>query len=162
MSEVPHREDTESIEDDPIEHFLKTTDVSNHTTWKVTDPAFQELRARSEAIFHQSPCFWQMKISLSLLTQQDDIVCISGTGSGKSLVFWMPLLVRPNKIQVVITRRNLGPLLNLPVSLGCMRCITWVRLVSSKFFGACFMKIFHIASTAAILKWNIPGINTMY
>ncbi|KAI8982885.1 hypothetical protein BD414DRAFT_374156, partial [Trametes punicea] len=32
--------------------------------------------------------------------------CISGTGSGKILTFWIPLLSRPQKIQVIITPLN--------------------------------------------------------
>jgi hypothetical protein len=96
-----------SIGSDAIERFIKAADVVKHKEWRVTDLAFQELRACTLSRFHQSPCFWQMKISMCLLTGQKDIVCISGTGSGKSLTFWMPLLVRPKGIQIVITALNL-------------------------------------------------------
>ncbi|KAI0829217.1 P-loop containing nucleoside triphosphate hydrolase protein [Trametes gibbosa] len=34
------------------------------------------------------------------------VVCISGTGSGKTLRFWMPLLFQPNSIQIIITPLN--------------------------------------------------------
>ncbi|KAG1852966.1 hypothetical protein C8R48DRAFT_573136, partial [Suillus tomentosus] len=36
-----------------------------------------------------------------------DIICIAGTGKGKTLTFWMPLLFDSTSVQVVITPLNL-------------------------------------------------------
>ena len=35
-----------------------------------------------------------------------DVISIAGTGMGKTLTFWMPLLFRPHGIQLVITPLN--------------------------------------------------------
>lgn len=35
-----------------------------------------------------------------------DIICIAGTGMGKTLTFWLPLLFRPTGIQIVVTPLN--------------------------------------------------------
>lgn len=43
----------------------------------------------------------------ALLKGDDDIICISGTGSGKTLTFWMPLLFHPSGIQVIVTPLNI-------------------------------------------------------
>lgn len=42
-----------------------------------------------------------------MLRGDKDIVCISATGSGKTLPFWIPLLFRPDGIQLVVTPLNI-------------------------------------------------------
>lgn len=42
-----------------------------------------------------------------MLQGSRDVICISGTGSGKTLTFWMPLLFRPQGVQVIITPLNI-------------------------------------------------------
>ncbi|KAI0738168.1 hypothetical protein C8Q80DRAFT_1060062, partial [Daedaleopsis nitida] len=53
------------------------------------------------------PYLWQCHAAIALLKGDRDVVCISGTGSGKTLTFWIPLLFRPNGIQVIITPLNI-------------------------------------------------------
>ncbi|KAG2060970.1 hypothetical protein BDR06DRAFT_871141, partial [Suillus hirtellus] len=36
-----------------------------------------------------------------------DIICTAGTGKGKTLTFWMPLLFDSTSVQIVITPLNL-------------------------------------------------------
>ncbi|KAJ7701238.1 hypothetical protein B0H17DRAFT_924702, partial [Mycena rosella] len=42
-------------------------------------------------------------VAEAILKRDGDVVCISATGSGKTLTFWLPLLFRPNGIQLVIS-----------------------------------------------------------
>ncbi|KAG1762233.1 hypothetical protein EDD22DRAFT_759432, partial [Suillus occidentalis] len=53
------------------------------------------------------PCLWQLKLADALLKGDQDIVCIAGTGMGKTLSFWILLLFCNNSIQLVITPLNL-------------------------------------------------------
>ena len=66
-----------------------------------------EITAKTLAVLGRSPCLWQCQVAQALLRGNKDVVCISGTGSGKTLTFWMPLLFRPEGIQIVITPLNL-------------------------------------------------------
>ncbi|TBU23213.1 P-loop containing nucleoside triphosphate hydrolase protein, partial [Dichomitus squalens] len=70
-------------------------------------PDVSEIRARTLEKLGRRPCLWQCDVARALLKGDRDIVCISGTGSGKTLTFWMPLLFRPDGIQVIITPLNL-------------------------------------------------------
>ncbi|KAJ7240892.1 hypothetical protein C8J57DRAFT_958654, partial [Mycena rebaudengoi] len=43
----------------------------------------------------------------AILKRDGDVVCISATGSGKTLTFWLPLLFKPDGIQIVISPLNI-------------------------------------------------------
>ncbi len=70
-------------------------------------PSIAELRQRTQEKFGRRPCQWQCEVAQALLRRDKDVVCISGTGSGKTLTFWMPLLFRPQGIQIVVTPLNI-------------------------------------------------------
>lgn len=46
-----------------------------------------------------------MKVVDAML-RGNDILCIARTGMGKTLTFWMPLLFRPDGVQIVVTPLN--------------------------------------------------------
>ncbi|KAG1898743.1 P-loop containing nucleoside triphosphate hydrolase protein, partial [Suillus fuscotomentosus] len=52
------------------------------------------------------PCLWQVKVAQALLKGDHDVLCTAGTGMGKTLGFWIPLLFRQG-IQIVITPLNM-------------------------------------------------------
>ena len=58
-------------------------------------------------MFGVKPCLWQVKVAQALLKGDKDVVCTVGTGMGKTLGFWIPLLFRPDGIQIVVTLLNL-------------------------------------------------------
>ncbi|KAI0631312.1 P-loop containing nucleoside triphosphate hydrolase protein [Trametes polyzona] len=70
-------------------------------------PSVEEVREKTFRVFKRRPCLWQCEIARAVLRGNRDIVCISGTGSGKTLTFWMPLLFRSEGIQVIITPLNI-------------------------------------------------------
>ncbi|KAI1784996.1 P-loop containing nucleoside triphosphate hydrolase protein [Ganoderma leucocontextum] len=70
-------------------------------------PSVAQITAKTLAVLGRCPCLWQCQVAQAQLRGDKDIVCISGTGSGKTLTFWIPLLFRPEGIQVVITPLNL-------------------------------------------------------
>ncbi|KAI0669881.1 P-loop containing nucleoside triphosphate hydrolase protein [Trametes maxima] len=70
-------------------------------------PTVAEIQCKTLLHFGRRPCLWQCNVVLALLQRSYDVVCISGTGSGKTLTFWMPLLFCEDGIQVVITPLNI-------------------------------------------------------
>ncbi|KAG1793668.1 uncharacterized protein HD556DRAFT_1217435, partial [Suillus plorans] len=53
------------------------------------------------------PCLWQLKVAHALLKGDQDVLCIAGTGMGKTLGCWIPLLFHINNIQLIVTPLNL-------------------------------------------------------
>ena len=70
-------------------------------------PSVAQITAKTLEVLGRSPCLWQCQVAQAQLRGDKDIICISGTGSGKTLTFWIPLLFRPEGIQIVITPLNL-------------------------------------------------------
>ncbi len=66
-----------------------------------------KIQQKTLETFGQWPCLWQCKTTQAILTGGWDIVCISETGSGKILMFWISLLFQTNRIQVIITPLNI-------------------------------------------------------
>ncbi|KAG1817199.1 uncharacterized protein BJ212DRAFT_1501071 [Suillus subaureus] len=53
------------------------------------------------------PCLWQLKVAQTLLKGDWDVICIVGTGMGKMLGFWLPLLFCDGSIQIIVTPLNM-------------------------------------------------------
>ena len=70
-------------------------------------PTLEEIWKKTQEVFGTWPCLWQSKVAEAFLCREQDIVCIAGTGKGKTLTFWMPLLFDKNSIQIVVTPLNL-------------------------------------------------------
>ena len=51
-----------------------------------------KIHAWTEAVFGLHPCMWQLKVVEAILKRNRDVISIAGTGMGKTLTFWMPLL----------------------------------------------------------------------
>lgn len=70
-------------------------------------PSLEEIRQKTFETFHKRLCLFQSKGVLVILRRKKNGILISGTGSGKTLVFWVPLLFRPKGIQIVVTPLNI-------------------------------------------------------
>ncbi|KIK72934.1 hypothetical protein PAXRUDRAFT_21420 [Paxillus rubicundulus Ve08.2h10] len=70
-------------------------------------PSISDIRKCAEEILGVRPCLWQLKVVEALLKRDQDMLCIAGTGMGKTLTFWMPLLFRPDGIQIIVTPLNM-------------------------------------------------------
>lgn len=70
-----------------------------------TTPALSisNIQKLTEEILNVRPCLWQLKVVEALLKRDQDVLCVAGTGMGKTLTFWMPLLFRPDGIQIIVT-----------------------------------------------------------
>ncbi|KAI5982246.1 P-loop containing nucleoside triphosphate hydrolase protein [Pisolithus albus] len=66
----------------------------------------QQIRRHVQDKFGIRPCHWQLQVARALLNGDKDIVCIAGTGMGKTLGFWIPILFHPGGIQIVVTPLN--------------------------------------------------------
>ena len=51
----------------------------------------EEVQDNVEAQMGVRPCLWQVKVVRKIL-EQEDVITIAATGSGKSFTYWMPLL----------------------------------------------------------------------
>jgi superfamily II DNA or RNA helicase len=69
--------------------------------------SFENLRATAIEHLGYVPCVWQIKVVEAILKHDGDVVCISATGSGKTLTFWLPLLFKTDGIQLIITPLNI-------------------------------------------------------
>lgn len=87
--------------------FPQTPSMVNSVGGTSGIPSVEDIQKTTEKVFGRRPCLWQCRVALALLRGDKDVVCISGTGSGKTLCFWIPLLFRPVGIQVIITPLNL-------------------------------------------------------
>ena len=70
-------------------------------------PSLEEIRRRTIAKLRCDPCRWQSRSTQDVLRRDTDVIAIAPTGAGKTLTFWMPLLFRPNVIQLLVTPLNL-------------------------------------------------------
>jgi superfamily II DNA helicase RecQ len=70
-------------------------------------PSVDEIRSRALSLLGKRPCLWQIRICRALLEGSRDVISIAGTGMGKTLTFWLPLLFRPYGIQIVVTPLNI-------------------------------------------------------
>ncbi|KAF9222169.1 hypothetical protein BS17DRAFT_709341 [Gyrodon lividus] len=70
-------------------------------------PALSDIQQHTLEVFSVCPCLWQLKVAEALLKGDKDVLCTAGTGMGKTLGFWIPLLFRPDGIQIVVKPLNL-------------------------------------------------------
>ena len=76
-------------------------------------PSLDELWKSTEKTFGRRPCLWQLKVVQAVVKQDWDVILIAATGSGKTLTFWMPLLAKPNSVQIVCTPLNILGMVNV-------------------------------------------------
>ena len=71
-----------------------------------SDISVKELRTLCEKTWGSSPCLWQIRIAFMVLKGETDVICVARTGAGKSLTFYLPLLVRKEGIVIIIVPLN--------------------------------------------------------
>ena len=67
----------------------------------------KELQDESKDHFHVHTCIWQCRVVLKLLAKKS-IVSISATGSGKTMTFWLPMLLKEGITFIVTPLKSLG------------------------------------------------------
>ena len=75
------------------------------TRWTVA-----AIRSVVEVRFNKRPCWLQIQVALALFAGNDVVAC-AATGAGKTLSFWIPLLMAledgQDKMSIVVTPLNL-------------------------------------------------------
>lgn len=66
----------------------------------------RQVRSLCEATLRSSPCLWQIRTAFAVLKGEKDVICVARTGAGKSLTFYLPLLVRMEGIIIVVVPLN--------------------------------------------------------
>ena len=79
--------------------------VSTKRTWST-----QDVRDLVQNRFNKRPCYFQIKVAQALYSGKDVVAC-APTGAGKTLTFWIPILMAledgEDKMSVVVTPLNL-------------------------------------------------------
>ncbi|KAG6822390.1 hypothetical protein H0H92_014082, partial [Tricholoma furcatifolium] len=70
--------------------------------YKPEEINLDDLAAKAQKILNTKPFQWQLEIAQAILCGQDVVVDV-GTGSGKTLVFTLPLLQDENDIIVTVS-----------------------------------------------------------
>lgn len=68
-------------------------------------PSIEAIRAECQKVFGVRACRLQALFAQAIL-RGSDVLFEVGTGVGKTLAFWLPVLLRPTGIQVVVTALN--------------------------------------------------------
>ena len=82
------------------------TDIKTHLS-NASIPSIDEIRDGALSLLQKQPCKWQADICQAVLQGNHDIISIAGTGAGKTLTFWLPLLFHPTGVQIVVTPLNI-------------------------------------------------------
>ena len=67
----------------------------------------EQLQLEGMSCFGQRPCQWQSEIAFQL-TSGENMVSISAMGSGKSFIFWLPMLYEVGLTLIIVLLKNLG------------------------------------------------------
>jgi ATP-dependent helicase YprA (DUF1998 family) len=84
-----------------------THNSSNKQNWSIKD-----IRDLVQSKFGKRACWFQVKVAQALYAGKDVVACAS-TGAGKTLSFWIPLLIMmaleegQEKMSIVVTPLNL-------------------------------------------------------
>ncbi|KAG6875408.1 hypothetical protein C0992_003988 [Termitomyces sp. T32_za158] len=82
--------------------------ATSHRVEGPTLPSLSQIRDQTLKALGCQPCLWQMKVVQAILQRDRDVISIAGTGMGKTMTFWMPLLFRPKgSIQIIVTPLNM-------------------------------------------------------
>ena len=84
------------------------------TLLKIKIPTVEEVKQKVYENFGISPCKFQIQATIAQLTRSKEkttdlrrgVLCIAGTGSGKSLAFYMPFIFNDNGILIMVTPLN--------------------------------------------------------
>ncbi|KAG1806404.1 P-loop containing nucleoside triphosphate hydrolase protein [Suillus plorans] len=69
-------------------------------------PNFSAIREKLQDCFSKRACLWQLKVTDAFLQNDRDIICMAGTGMGKTLAFWLPLALKNTGVLIVMTPLN--------------------------------------------------------
>ncbi|KAG6914066.1 hypothetical protein DXG01_002688 [Tephrocybe rancida] len=78
----------------------QTAQLKKVRKYKPEEINLDDLATKAQQVLHKKPFHWQLEIAQAILCGQDVIVDV-GTGSGKTLVFSLPLL--QNETDIIIT-----------------------------------------------------------
>lgn len=85
---------------------ITTTSYSRIETLLYSDSIVQEVRTLCKKKLGLSPCLWQIRAAFAILKGDKDVICVARTGAGKSMTFYIPLVVRMEGIIIIIVPLN--------------------------------------------------------
>lgn len=85
---------------------IKSHSYSQIGSLKYTDSIVQQTRSLCQTTLGSSPCLWQIRVAFAVLKGEKDVICVARTGAGKSLTFYLPLVVRMEGIIIIVVPLN--------------------------------------------------------
>ncbi|KAH9951073.1 P-loop containing nucleoside triphosphate hydrolase protein [Amylocystis lapponica] len=80
--------------------------IPSESKWSI-----KKIRDLVKSKFKKRACLFQIKVAQALREKKDDVVAVAATGSGKTLSFWIPLLMAledgEDKMIIVVTPLNI-------------------------------------------------------
>ena len=70
-------------------------------------PTYSQIRSDTERLFHKIRRISQMQAAVAQMERRSDVIYIAGTGSGKTLTFWMPIIYEKDSITILVTPLNI-------------------------------------------------------
>lgn len=89
-----------------MKESLKSVDINSLTAGS---PWVKQVREKVGVVFGRQvrPCLWQVKTALATVKGDKHVLSISSTGSGKTLTFWIPVLICKDGILIVVVPLNI-------------------------------------------------------
>lgn len=85
---------------------IKSHSYSQIEALNYTDSIIRRVRSLCETTLGSSPCLWQIRVAFAILKGEKDVICVARTGAGKSLTFYLPLVVRMEGIIIIVVPLN--------------------------------------------------------
>lgn len=87
-----------------IRRQLQSVDIN---ALRFDSPWVKQAREVASKVFSIEPCLWQVKVALATLRGGKHVLSVSRTGSGKTMTFWIPILLSVDGIIIIIVPLNL-------------------------------------------------------
>lgn len=82
-----------------------TSSPESSNSRKFPVPTIEEIRTKCHSVFGLRACRLQCLFAQAVL-ERKDVLFEVGTGGGKTLAFWLPLLFRKDGLVIVVTALN--------------------------------------------------------
>lgn len=119
---------------------LRPVDISG---LKFDSEVVKYVREQVHAVFGIEPCLWQIQVALATLKGDKNVVSISRTGSGKTMTFWIPVILKTDGYLIVVVPLNVLGKQNTDqlTRVGIPSVVVSAETASSRLFKVMYLYI---------------------